>query len=161
MVRAIYRRIMVLDGIGRVISSTSKPLKYYFGDDKWWKAAINGNLKSYIGKIKFNMETKTYDFDIAIPVWSKDNRCLGMVRGVVKIDDLLDVVKPIKIGLTGEAVILSDDGTIIASRRYTLKDQITCDYFSQLKEKMAKTPSEYFVITNKKDKKTKIIGISK
>ncbi len=160
-IRAIYRRLMVLDAIGRVVAASSKPSKYYFGDENWWKTAINGNLKSYIGKIKFNMDTKTYDFDIAIPVWSADNECIGMVRGVVKIDDLLDIVKPIKFGLTGEALIISEDGTIIASRDYTLKDQITYDYFSELKDKIARTTGEYYVLTNRKNKRKKIVGISK
>ena len=135
-----YELIVVGDSSGKVFADSEKgTLKGIDMSDRgYFKLVREG--KYNIGEVVRSKSSNAPILPIAAPIFSGENKVIGMLVIVLKIDYLLDTVTRAKIGETGYAYIVARDGVMLAhpDRSLILKANI---YATQGMESIAKSIS--------------------
>lgn len=115
-----YELIAVGDVNGKVFADSEKgTLKGIDMSDRgYFKLVREG--KYNLGEVVRSKSSGAPVLPIAAPIFSAENKVIGMLVIVLKIDYLLDTVTRAKIGQTGYAYILSRDGSMLAHRDKSL-----------------------------------------
>jgi len=108
--------LLVVDQYGALVAASSDPDQFYFGDDPWWKAAavgsgdqvyVSGLIPAQEGPFRSSEET----IDIAVPILDDRQRVvIGALRASYRFDTLFAMIKEIRIGQTGHAMLFDDAG---------------------------------------------------
>jgi signal transduction histidine kinase len=112
------RRVMgtlITDRYGGLVSASSTPKRYYFGEEDWWQqtvqqanAYISGVMPSGRGSFSSSEET----IDIAIPLWdSAGQTILGVMKICYGFNNLFAPISEVRIGDTGHAMLFDSGGT--------------------------------------------------
>ena len=155
----IFKEITLLDNRGIVLASTNITEHYYYGNEVWIPKVIQHYIDygAYISDIKYNEIFKSYSIEIVVPVFDQNRSCMGMLKCILRITDIDNVIRPFKFGRTGQAIVMSSDGTIISSQQLDLTDQVTYDFFGQILPILQNQKLNYGRIY-KKGKLVRIIG---
>ena len=108
--------LLVADQYGTLVAASSDTNHYFFGDESWWKAVHTGNgdqvyisglIPAHEGSFRSSEET----IDIAVPILDERQRAvIGAVKASYRFDTLLGMIKEIRIGQTGHAMLFDDAG---------------------------------------------------
>jgi len=108
--------LLVVDQYGALVAASSDPNRYFVGDESWWKAVHTGNgdqvyisglIPAHEGSFRSSEET----IDIAVPILDERQRAvIGAVKASYRFDTLLGMIKEIRIGQTGHAMLFDDAG---------------------------------------------------
>jgi len=135
----VIEEIIILDSVGTVVVATVKPVQYYHGGKDWYAIVEERYLKQHQGTfsdIHYERTVKGAMFktEIAVPIFDAErNEFTGMIKCIIQIKDINKIIRPFKFQKTGQAIVMSEDGTIISSRQYDLSDQVTYEYFEKVK----------------------------
>ena len=112
----IYRELLLTDRYGRVVAASGPNDGYLVDGTAWWREAFGDGSRGRlaVGDVRFDPRTRTYDMEIAAPV---DDRTGGQLSGilltVVDVRDIGAILGGVRIGATGDAVLLHRDGSVV------------------------------------------------
>jgi hypothetical protein len=115
--RPEVRLIQVIDASGRLVASTSRSGRAFYGDSPWLQAFRDDALRvePYIGSLGARASGPRV-FEMAHPVRdSGDGHLLGVLRIATDWTGFYGILAPVRIGRTGHAVLLAADGKVLVS----------------------------------------------
>jgi hypothetical protein len=156
----IFKEIAVLNRDGVVVAATNLTDHYLYDEPGWRNkvAAHYLDYGAYVSDIKYNAIFKSFSFEIAIPMFNADRELIGITKGIMRIEHIAEFMRDFNFGRTGQAMLTGADGTIIASRDLNLTQQVTYDYFDQLKPLFGKTQQAYLTVTDK-GREAEVVGL--
>lgn len=108
--------LLITDRHGGLVAASSEPDRYFFGEDAWWRAVhderagylfISDMLPAQAGSFRTPEET----IDIAVPIFDDHQRAIiGAIKASYRFDALFAIIKEIRIGQTGHAMLFSAEG---------------------------------------------------
>lgn len=108
--------LLITDQYGALVAASSQPDQYFFGDEPWWEAVhagsgdqvhITGLIPENEGAFRSSEET----IDIAVPIFDeRQHVVIGAVKASYRFDTLLAMIKQIRIGQTGHAMLFDATG---------------------------------------------------
>lgn len=108
-----YINLTLIDVHGVAAAATSKPRRFFWGDDPMW---INGMkqpaLKAFASDI-VSTDGDHYGLEIAVPVKSQKETTIGVLVVTVRIEELFAAINSIQIGRTGHANMVRSDGMML------------------------------------------------
>ena len=113
-----YRELVLTDRYGRLVAASRHAEGSWFGDEDWWQAVTSdgGRGRATMSDVRWDPRTKTYTVAIAVPVPEVTGESLaGVLRIVTDSPELLAAVGGVRLGATGEAMLLREDGSIVFS----------------------------------------------
>jgi Cache domain len=112
-----FKRITVTDRFGAVAAANLKTVDYEQADEAWWRKTFKDGLigSVVIEDVKFDPITKINSLHIAVPIQEENQELvIGTIGSVIDISDLFPLVSGVKIGSTGETLLVKEDGTVIS-----------------------------------------------
>ena len=130
-----FRELLVTDVYGRIVAATHRNQDYYLSEARWWRYAFReGAGGRYIGDMTYDDKTGMYAMEFAVPIVDRTSqRAVGVVRGVLDSEEILNLVKSIKVGERGYAMLLRGDSVILVSPDATFKDLRRFKYFNAMR----------------------------
>jgi signal transduction histidine kinase len=106
--------LMITDQHGSLVAASSEPDHYYFGDEPWWKRIQTADLIYVSGLIaaqEGSFRTPEETLDIAVPILDdRQHAVIGAVKASYRFDTLFGMIKQIRIGQTGHAMLFDAAG---------------------------------------------------
>jgi signal transduction histidine kinase/HAMP domain-containing protein len=101
---------------GLVAAQGERPARFYYGDEPWWQTAwSNGQGDVYLGRLTFDPETKIASILIAVGLVNpKTNQTIGVIASTTDLRSIQRDLSLARPQTTGEATLLTSDGTVIA-----------------------------------------------
>ena len=112
----IYRELLLTDRFGRVVAASGPTDGYLFDQAAWWQEAFGDGSRGRlaVGDVRFDPRTRTYEMEIASPVDDQvGGHLAGILRTVVDVREIGAVLGGVRMGATGEAVLVREDGSIV------------------------------------------------
>lgn len=116
--RPEVRLIQVIDGAGRLVASTSRSGRAFYGDYPWFKGFHEDPLRvePFVGSIGAHVLGGPAAFEMAHPVRdSADGRLMGVLRIATDWTGFYGILAPVRVGRTGRALLLAGDGHVLVS----------------------------------------------
>jgi hypothetical protein len=116
----IYQEVLVTDRAGRLVAASNVTSDYDQADEAWWREAYDDGLRGRVsvGDVTWDQSARVYAVEIAVPVTDPvDEQLAGILKVVADVRELLAVVEGLRMGATGEATLVRDDGSIVVSQR--------------------------------------------
>jgi hypothetical protein len=116
---AVYRELFVTDRFGRLVAASHKISDYYQADEDWWKEAFGGGVRGRlnVSDVKWDESAKVFALEIDVPVMESTGGALaGVLKVIADIREIGAVVGGVRLGTTGEANLLREDGSFVFSR---------------------------------------------
>ncbi len=106
--------VFVTDRYGLNVAMSDRTGDYLQADEGWWQAAYaNGQGADFIDKVKYDESTEGYAMNIATPVRDQNGTVIGVLRGTVDVSVIFDTLSQVRIGETGEAILLDANDIIL------------------------------------------------
>src|SRR5262245_2135092 len=129
------KRITVTDRMGAVAAANVKTVDYDQADEAWWretyKDGVTGSV--VIEDVTADLITKANSLHIAVPILEdSQDVVIGTIGAIVDISDLFPLVTGVKIGSSGETLLVKDDGTVIAGAELDSKTSRQLAYIDEI-----------------------------
>jgi signal transduction histidine kinase len=105
--------LLIADQHGALVAASSEPDHYFFGKEPWWEAVragevyVSGLIPAQEGSFRTSEET----IDIAVPILDdRQHTVIGAVKASYRFDMLFAMIKQIRIGQTGHAMLFDAAG---------------------------------------------------
>jgi len=110
-------RVTVTDIRGAVVASTHKTVNYFQGDQQQWRDVYaDGRGAVNITDVLYDDVTKSSYIGIGMPVLEEGtNRFIGALTALVDVSNLSPIVRQVQLGNSGRAMLVKDDGVIVAA----------------------------------------------
>jgi hypothetical protein len=118
-----FKRVTVTDRFGGVAAASTKTIDFDQGDEVWWQHSYKDGIVGavVIEDVTFDPITKLNALHIVVPIQEEGkDQIIGVIGALVDISDLFPLASGVKIGSTGETLLVKDDGTILAGREGNL-----------------------------------------
>lgn len=115
----IYREIMLTDRFGRLVAASNRTSDYYQADEDWWKEAFDDGVhgRVNVGDVVWDESARVFAIDIAVPVTDPATGTLvGILKTSTDAREMLDAVASVRLGSTGRAVLVREDGAVVSGR---------------------------------------------
>jgi hypothetical protein len=112
----IYRELLLTDRHGRLVAASGGVGGYLYGDTAWWKESFGAGVrgKLVVGDVQFDPRSRTFGIEIAAPVAAASgDQVVGVLRAVVDVRELGAVLGRVRMGSTGDAALLREDGSFV------------------------------------------------
>lgn len=108
--------LLITDQYGALVAASSEPDHFYFGNEPWWETVqaggvdqvfVSGLIPAQEGSFRTSEET----IDIAVPILDdRQHTVIGAVKASYRFDMLFAMIKQIRIGQTGHAMLFDAAG---------------------------------------------------
>lgn len=107
-----YHNILITDERGALVASLAPDVDFLHGASLWWNEAFGKGLgRTYVSDI-YESSPGLYLLDIAVPVLNEaGTRAIGVVRLVLRRDNLMKAIMEIRVGERGHGMLLNTQGT--------------------------------------------------
>ncbi len=113
--------VFVTDRQGLNVGMTDRTGDYLQADEGWWKSAYNNGLgTTFISEVTYDESTKAYALDVGVPVFDKDHKTIGILRGTIDISVIFQTFANIRYGATGRASVIDQNGIIVYTSQQDL-----------------------------------------
>jgi hypothetical protein len=132
-----FKRITVTDRFGGVAAATAKTIDFDQADETWWQQAFKDGIVGgvVIEDVTFDPLTKLNALHIVVPIQEEGkDLVIGVVGALVDISDLFPLAAGVKIGATGETLLVKDDGTILAGDEVGIQPAVKLPYMDDIKD---------------------------
>ena len=108
--------LLITDQHGALVAASSEPDHYYFGEEPWWKRIQAGGtdqiyVSGLIAAQEGSFRTPEETMDIAVPILDdRQHAVIGAVKASYRFDTLFGMIKQIRIGQTGHAMLFDAAG---------------------------------------------------
>lgn len=112
-----FKRIVVADRLGGTVAATSKTIQYVHFDENWWKQSFKDGILGavFVDDATIDQLTRYNALNICVPIQEEGkDQVIGVIGALVDISDLFPLVTGVKIGNTGETLLIRGDGTVLA-----------------------------------------------
>ncbi len=131
-----FLRVTATDAKGAFIAGTHKSLDYFQADEDFWQAVYaSGRGAVNITDVRYDEITKSYYIGIGVPVM-EENRFLGVIDALVDISSMFPLVGGAALGPTSRAVIVKEDGTVIAGPNVNLAMGLKSEEYAALSDRI-------------------------
>ncbi len=117
---AIYREFLLTDRQGRLVAASETSTDYLQSDEEWWREAFGDGItgKLAVGDVAWDDSARVFALSIAVPVKDPNGPGLaGVLKVVTDIREVGAVIGGVRLGTTGEASLIREDGTFVFSMR--------------------------------------------
>lgn len=129
---ATYKEILVTDRPGRLIAATNRTTDYYQGDEEWWQETFSGGTRGrvFVSGVHFDESAGVNAINIAAPIVGADeSQVVGVIKVIVDVRELAAIVGGLRLGETGAAMLVREDGSIVLAAqgddsRFFASDQL-------------------------------------
>ncbi|MDD4909721.1 MAG: ATP-binding protein [Candidatus Omnitrophica bacterium] len=104
--------MIITDRQGALVAASAKTSDFYQADERWWQEAFN-NKKAIVEDIAFDESSNTFSMAVAIPLQGEGGDVIGVCKVGLEVGRVLSVFENFRIGNTGRAVLVNNDGYII------------------------------------------------
>ena len=150
-VHSSVKRITVTDRMGAVAAANVKTVDYDQADEAWWRQTFKDGVTGsvVIEDVTADLITKANSIHIAVPILEDgQDTVIGTIGNIVDISDLFPLVTGVKIGSTGETLLVKDDGTIIAGENLDSKASSQLAYIDDIRDAMhSQTKPDFITAT--------------
>lgn len=110
--------IFVTDELGLNIAMTNKTSDFLQADEAWWISTFaNGHGFNYLGSVEYDESSDVYAMKIGVPVIDPDtHEAIGVLRGTLDISLLMNALGNVRVGRTGNIVLIDSKGVVLYSR---------------------------------------------
>lgn len=164
----LFRQILATDGYGRVVATLAPLGSYYVADEAWWKEAHGDGQRgrTTVSDIIWDPRARAYSVGIAAPITeSPSGGVSGVLRVMMDAREMLAMVGDIQLGMSGNAFLLRDDGSVVFSRWPGTSSQ---QFFAAdlLRERLAATrdanqPERLYLAARGEDGTGQMIGLAR
>jgi Cache domain len=115
--RPEVRLVQVIDRSGRLVASTSRAGRAFYGDSPWFQAVQQDPLRvePHIGSLSGRASGPAL-FEMANPVRDAgDGHLLGVLRTATDWSGFYGILAPVRVGRTGHALLLDPNGKVLVS----------------------------------------------
>jgi hypothetical protein len=116
----IYKELLLTDRQGRIVAASDVTSNYAQAGEEWWresfKDGVHGQLT--VSDVYYDQSAKTWGIAIAVPVEEPASGALaGVLKAVADINEVGAVLAGVRLGDTGDASLLREDGSFVLSLR--------------------------------------------
>jgi hypothetical protein len=118
--QAIYRELLLTDRQGRLIATSGTASNYYQADEDWWRDAFDDGVRGRLAvtDVRWDESARVYALEIVVPVEDPSGGSLaGILKIVADVRELGTVLGGVRLGNTGDASLLREDGSFVFSFR--------------------------------------------
>ena len=111
-----YRELLLADRHGRLIAASGITSDYYQGDEEWFTRTLKGGAsgRMQVGGVTWDDSADAWALEISVPVEQPgDTAPAGVLKAVVDIREMVATVAAVRLGATGNAALVADDGTLV------------------------------------------------
>jgi methyl-accepting chemotaxis protein len=110
--------VFVTDIRGLNIGMTDRTSDFLQADENWWKSTFaDGNGATYLAPVEYDESAKSYAMDIGIPILDPETKqTIGILRGTLDISVMINALKNVEMGSTGNIVLIDRNGIVLYSR---------------------------------------------
>jgi Cache domain len=115
----IYREIMLTDRFGRLVAASERTTDYFQGDEEWWQEAFDDGVRGrvIVSDVVWDESARVFAIDIAVPVADPaTGNLVGILKTSADTREMLAAVTGLRLGSTGSAIVVREDGTIVFGR---------------------------------------------
>lgn len=87
----IWSEVFVTNKFGANIAQSDKTTDYNQADEIWWQIAKNNG--NYVGDVNYDESSDAYSLDMSIRIDDSDGNFLGVIKGILNINDVIDLIK--------------------------------------------------------------------
>jgi hypothetical protein len=112
----IYRELLLTDRYGRVVATSGPANAYLYSDAAWWREAFGDGArgKLVVSDVRFDPRARVFGIEITAPVQGgRDGLVVGVLRAVVDVREIGAVLGGVRMGSTGDAALLREDGSFV------------------------------------------------
>ena len=112
----IYRELLLTDRYGRVVAASGPANAYLYADAAWWREAFGDGARGQlvVSDVRFDPRARVFGIEITAPVEAaRDGLVVGVLRAVVDVRELGAVLGGVRMGSTGDAALLREDGSFV------------------------------------------------
>jgi hypothetical protein len=112
----IYRELLLTDRYGRVAAASGGAYGYLYADADWWKEAFGDGTHGQlvVSDVRFDSRARTFGMEITAPVVAASgDQVVGILRTVVDVREIGAVLGGVRMGSTGDAALLREDGSFV------------------------------------------------
>ncbi|RMH06071.1 MAG: PAS domain S-box protein [Nitrospirae bacterium] len=113
--KADYLAILVTDQQGALVLSSLPQVRFYHGDQLWWKAVVQERVgQNFVSDLFFDPAFGTHVLNVAVPIWDERRKqAIGAVSILLRRDSLFRSISEVTAGATGHAMLMASDGTAL------------------------------------------------
>ena len=107
------------DRQGRLIAASNRTTDYYQADEPWWQEAFDNGARGrvFITGVVHDESARATAINIAAPVANADeSQVVGVIKVIVDIRELITIVEGMRLGETGSAALVREDGSLVLAR---------------------------------------------
>lgn len=110
-------RVTVTDRVGATVAATDRPVRYFQGDQEYWKTLSSGDGRGEdVSHVMYQKESRSDYIRVAVPVTEPGSgRFVGAVDAWVDVSGLFARFSRPLLEQTMRMQLVSDDGTVIAA----------------------------------------------
>jgi hypothetical protein len=114
-------RITITDTRGATVAATHKTLDYYQADEEYWQNIYaQGRGSVSLTDILYDEATKAHYIGIGVPLTEEgSNTVIGTMDALIDVSSLLPMTNRLQMGPTARALLVKEDGTVIAGPQAT------------------------------------------
>lgn len=106
--------VFVTDLRGLNIAMSERTGDFLQADEDWWKSTYYaGQGTTFISSVTYDESAQTYAVNIGVPIRDEKGALIGVLRGTVDISAVFETLSNIKLGETGDVILLDKAGTIL------------------------------------------------
>ncbi|HVN77986.1 MAG TPA: cache domain-containing protein [Terriglobia bacterium] len=134
-----FKRITVTDRFGGVAAANVKTVDYEQSDEPWWQNAFKDGISGsvVIEDVTLDPITRFNAIHVVVPIQDEvKDQVLGIIGALIDISDLFPLVSGVRVGSTGETLLVTDQGNVISGSEVTLRELIPLPYFDDIRNAM-------------------------
>ncbi len=161
-----YRELVLADRSGRLAAASGMTTDYFQGDEEWFTRAFGDGVRGRlnVGGVTWDDSAATWALEISVPVPDPaGGQLAGVLKAVVDVREMAATVSAMRLGGTGEAALVTDEGKIVLG---ALQPNVDTPFFAAdlLRERMLgvarqETPAAVAFGALAPDGQTRLIGI--
>ncbi len=142
------KRITVTDHFGGVAAANVKTVDYDQADELWWQSAFKDGMNGsvVIEDTTLDPITRFNAIHIVVPIQDEGKEGVtGIIGALVDISDLFPLVSGVKIGSSGETLLINDQGGIISGSEFAPGQETHVSYIEDIHNAMHATTRPDFI----------------
>jgi PAS domain S-box-containing protein len=110
-----YDVIFATDRFGRVVASTRSLQQSTYTQEAWWQVAYDdGRGAVFMTGLQKQTGDEHLHMDLALPIPDRETKqAIGVLKFVIKDLELEDILKQVRIGTTGHAMLIGESGRVL------------------------------------------------
>jgi hypothetical protein len=119
-INPIYRELLLTDRYGRLVAASGTTSNYLQSDEPWWREGFGDGVRGHlvVGDARYDDSSRSWGIEIVAPVEDPaGGSVVGVLKAVADIREVGALLGGVRMGQTGDAVLLHEDGSFVLGLR--------------------------------------------